>query len=606
MIESPNKSVLLKALIDARAVHVLFQPIVDLNDGLVIAYEALCRPAPDMGFKGADEMFETAGHCGQLWELEQLARNCAMEAACNWPRDVRLFLNTSPEVFGDERFAGVIETLAGKAGLSTERIVLEITERAESQFDDRLLKHANLAKELGYSVAVDDAGAGTSGLNRMMQLRPQWVKLDRGLVSGIDKDPFKQNLVRFFIHFARMSGVSVVAEGIEHGEELATLIGLGVRFGQGYYLAKPGDRATTLDPMNCSDIRERWACVEAAVPPEPREMPMIRLTRTVLSVDGTRHQVAELAAMLANHPEHAGIVVTEGRRLMGWADRESVINSSFGTSAVSSIIAVMRPAVCALTPDSTVQDALQLVCTREDHDLSQPLIIATGSEIVGVVPMRDLLRAAATESRPSSGARAAITGLPARVGADQHLEEMIARGKDAALRLSSKYHSDCAFVDIRRFADYNGVFGYEMGDRLIRSLSDELNTHVVRGHSDVFIAHLGDDRFIVTARAGLLEPRLNALIQSFDRLAPTLTDADVIDHISPSTPRANVSGLKMGLRVLLMPSVFDSVDHARDIYRTEQQLRQKSRNQEKLMAAGQSVFITDRRHTGAWADKLSA
>lgn len=606
MIESPNKSLLLKALIDAKALLVFFQPIVDLNDGLVIAYEALCRPAADTGFKGADEMFETAGQCGQLWELEELARGCALEAACNWPRDVRLFLNTSPEVFGDERFASVLDTLAGKAGLSTDRVVLEITERAESQFGDRLLKHVNQAKELGYSVAVDDAGAGTSGLNRMMQIRPHWVKLDRGLVSGIDKDPFKQNLVRFFIHFARMSSVSVVAEGIEHGEELATLIGLGVRFGQGYYLARPGNRETTLDPMNASDIRERWAAVEAAVPPEPREMPMIRLTRTVLSIDGTRHQVAELAATLANHPEHAGIVVTEGRRLIGWADRESVINASFGTVAMSSILAVTRPAVCALTPESTVQDALQLVCTREDHDLSQPLIIANGSEIVGVVPMRDLLRAAAAESRPSNGARAAITGLPARVGADQHLEEMIARGKDAALRLSSKYHSDCAFIDIRKFADYNGVFGYEMGDRLIRSLSDELNTHVVRGHSEVFIAHLGDDRFIVTARGGMLEPRLNALIQAFDRLAPAITDADVIDHFSPRVTKADVSGLKMGLRVLLMPNIFDTVEHSRDIYRIEQQLRQKSRNQEKLMTAGQSAFITDRRHTGAWADKLSA
>lgn len=606
MTALPNKSVLLKALIDARAVCALFQPIVDLNDGLVVAYEALCRPMPNIGFKGADDMFETAGHCEMLWDLEEVARERAIEAAANWPRDVRLFLNVSPEVFSDERFPAILEQLAAKAGIAADRIVLEITERAESHFGSRLISNVAAARQLGFSIAVDDAGAGTSGLNRMMQIRPQWVKLDRALVSGIDKDPFKQNLVRFFIHFARMSGVSIVAEGIEHGEELATLIGLGVRFGQGYYLAKPGDRASTVDPMVTAEIRERWAAVDAHVPPEPREMPMIRLTRPIMSVDGSRHQIAELAATLANHPEHTGIVVTEGRRLVGWADREAVINASFGADALSPITAVTRPTVCALTPDATVQDALQLVCTREDHDLSQPLIIASGSNIHGVVPMRDLLRAAATDVRPSSSVRAAITGLPARVSADQHIEEMIARGKDAALRLSPKYHGDCAFVDIRRFADYNSVFGYEMGDRLIRSLSEELNTHVIRGNSDIFLSHLGDDRFLVTARSGLLEPRLNALIQAFERLSPSLTDADVIDHISPQPSPTGASGLKMGLRVLLMPNVFDNAEHVRDIYRSEQQLRQKSRNQEKLMSAGQSAFITDRRHSGAWADRLSA
>lgn len=610
MEEIPQKTILLQALISQRAIHALFQPIVDLNDGLVCAYEALCRPQRDLGFQGADDMFHTAETAGMSWELEKLARSVALEAAANWPRDIRLFLNTSPQVFGDPRFAGVIQgELRSVPGLSPDRIVLEITERSEHDFSDNLLKQVQLAKDAGFNIAVDDAGAGTSGLNRMMAIRPQWIKLDRELVSGIDKDNFKQNLVRFFVHFARMSGVQVIAEGIEHAEELATLIGLGVRFGQGYFLAKPADRTTTMDAGNITDIRERWASVEAAIPPEPREMPMIRLCRTVLTVDGSHETIADLAATLASHPNHAGIVITEGRRLIGWADRDSVINASFGAQALDPIIRMTRSAICALTPDSTVQDALRLVCTREDHDLSQPLIIAAGAEIIGVVPIRELLKAAATDSRPNSGVRATITGLPARVRADQHLEEMIARGQDVAMQASPMFHADAAFVDIRRFSDYNSVFGYEMGDRLIRSVGELINTHVVRNGSDVFVAHLGDDRFLLTARAGIVEDRLRKLVDAFERSAASLTDASIIDHLSqPRTTEhaAGGTGVKMGLRVLVLPGVFQRAEHPRDVYRVEQQLRQKSRNQEKTLRVGDSVLITDRRTGNSWADRMSA
>lgn len=611
MEETPQKTILLQALINQRAIHALFQPIVDLNDGLVCAYEALCRPQRDLGFQGADDMFHTAEAAGMSWELEKLARSVALEAAANWPRDIRLFLNTSPQVFGDPRFASVIEgELRSVPGLSTDRIVLEITERSEQEFSDNLLKQVQLAKDAGFNVAVDDAGAGTSGLNRMMAIRPQWIKLDRQLVSGIDKDNFKQNLVRFFIHFARMSGVQVIAEGIEHGEELAALIGLGVRYGQGYFLAKPADRATTMDAGTITDIRERWASVEAAIPPEPREMPMIRLCRTVLTVDGSHETIADLAATLASNPNHAGVVITEGRRLIGWADRESVINASFGPQSSAAIIQITRAAICALTPESTVQDALRLVCTREDHDLSQPLIIASGSEIIGVVPMRELLRAAATDSRPNSSVRAALTGLPARVRADQHLEEMIARGRDVAMQASPKFHADAAFVDIRRFSDYNSVFGYEMGDRLIRAIGDMINTHVARNSGDVFLAHLGDDRFVITARAGILEDRLRELVSIFDRSAPGLTDASVIDHLAQGAGNANRfesgNGVKMGLRVLVLPGVFQRAEHPRDVYRVEQQLRQKSRNQERSLPVGESILICDRRNGQAWAERMSA
>jgi EAL domain-containing protein (putative c-di-GMP-specific phosphodiesterase class I)/GGDEF domain-containing protein len=601
---------LIEQVIARRAVRVVFQPIVDLNDGMVVAYEALCRPQADTGLKNADEMFHGAEECGLLWELERITRAESMAAAANWPRDVRLFLNSSPVVFADERFSTALRAdLDATPELSPDRVVLEITERSEATLTGALTAQVEAAKRAGFQVAVDDAGAGTSGLNRMMTLRPQWIKLDRGLIQAIHNDSFKQNLVRFFVHFARMSGVGVIAEGIEEAEELGTLIGLGVRYGQGYYLGRPGERSQTMDPHFISEVRQRWADVDASVMPDPGELPMIRLARPAL-VRPAQTACSALSADLSGDEEAVGVVLTEGRRLAGWLDRETLVSPKAEGWHDRPAITMASPVVCAIGPDSKVAEALQLVCTREDHDLAQPLIVALGSEVMGVVRLRDLLRAAATESRGGSSVRAALTGLPARVRADQQIEQMICRATDPVLRLSRDYHADAAFIDIRRFADYNGVFGYEMGDRLIRALGDQVHQILVHNPHDVFLAHLGDDRFFITAREGLLASRVHGLMRAFENLTPTLLDRGLIERFGSRpgarTPADSGPVLRMGLRVLLMPGVFEHVAHPRDVYRLEQQLRQRARSQEQQLGAGQSLLITERRGYLGAAERQAA
>ncbi|MCH7848750.1 MAG: EAL domain-containing protein [Planctomycetes bacterium] len=129
-----------------------------------------------------------------------VCRRVTFAAAAEWPNDALLFLNCSPPVFGGATFLDLIaDDLKRVDGLDSRRIVLEITERADhGEFDNLDLRSLEL-RELGYQIALDDVGAGTSGLNRIMSLRPNWLKLDIELISGIDVDPFKQNLIRIAI-----------------------------------------------------------------------------------------------------------------------------------------------------------------------------------------------------------------------------------------------------------------------------------------------------------------------------------------------------------------------------------------------------------------------
>ena len=164
-------------------------------------------------------------------------------------------------------------------------MVLEITELSDEQDFPGLAEQVKRLRDMGFDAAIDDAGAGASGLNRIMIIRPTWIKLDREFVRGIDTDRYKQNLVRFFVHFARLSGVSVIAEGIEHKSELAMVIDLGVRYAQGYYLGHPGPREQTTDPRFVSSVRGRWAEVDAEAAPANDSATLAKLCRPVLTLE---------------------------------------------------------------------------------------------------------------------------------------------------------------------------------------------------------------------------------------------------------------------------------------------------------------------------------
>jgi EAL domain-containing protein (putative c-di-GMP-specific phosphodiesterase class I) len=121
---------------------------------------------------------------------------------------------------------------------ATRPIVLEITER-EAIEDYRALRKAMAGLGAGVDWAVDDAGAGYASLRHIIEIRPGYVKLDRGLVSGIGADPIRQALVAGMLHFGASIGLKIIAEGVETDAERRTLSALGVEFGQGYLLGRP-------------------------------------------------------------------------------------------------------------------------------------------------------------------------------------------------------------------------------------------------------------------------------------------------------------------------------------------------------------------------------
>ncbi len=211
-----------------------YQPIVD-HQGRIYAYEALLRPLGE-DFAHVGEVFQTAERAGRVIDLERAIRELAVAPLGLLEESQKIFINLHPlALYDTSLLSGQEEWLTRCAN----RIVFEITEVAEITDFDRARENIAVLRQLGFTIAVDDLGAGYSGLNNLATLAPNYVKLDMVMVRGLDSNPRLGRLIQHIIEYADHEKMHVIAEGVETREEYEAVRDLGVHFVQGYYFAKP-------------------------------------------------------------------------------------------------------------------------------------------------------------------------------------------------------------------------------------------------------------------------------------------------------------------------------------------------------------------------------
>jgi EAL domain-containing protein (putative c-di-GMP-specific phosphodiesterase class I) len=211
---------------------IVYQPIFDLADMRVCGWECLSRFNLEPG-RTPDVWFQEAAEVGMGMELECHAIRAALAGLAVFPSQMYLAINCSPQLVLSRRLDGLL------AGYPGERIVLEITEHAVVE-DYRLLQLAlEGPRQRGMKVAIDDAGAGYASMRHILQLRPDMIKLDISLTQGIDLDPQRRAMASALVAFARETGSTIVAEGVETVHELDMLKRLGADKVQGFLLGHP-------------------------------------------------------------------------------------------------------------------------------------------------------------------------------------------------------------------------------------------------------------------------------------------------------------------------------------------------------------------------------
>jgi EAL domain-containing protein (putative c-di-GMP-specific phosphodiesterase class I) len=238
----------IRRLIESRNAWCAYQPIVDVKTQRVFAYESLAR-TNSSEFEGPLAMFAAAVAEGVTGELGRMLRAMSLEGCASHP----LFLNIHPAELNERWVVQPDDPVFQH----TEDVYLEITEAVP-------LSHFRLCKDMlaevrgrGVHLVVDDLGAGYSNLKYIADLHPRVVKLDRGLVAGLTRDSRLFKLVAGIVRLCSELDSRVVAEGIETEEELDCVIAAGVRYVQGYLLARPAYPPPPVHwPANVATVQE--------------------------------------------------------------------------------------------------------------------------------------------------------------------------------------------------------------------------------------------------------------------------------------------------------------------------------------------------------------
>jgi len=294
---------------------IVFQPIMDLASGIVTGYEALSR-FPSLDGTPPDLVFAEAHRAGAGHDLETLALARAIEAGAARPANTVLSLNVSPSTLLTPQFVSVLpKDLSG--------MQIEITEHEKIFDKDPVLSVLRMLRRRGATIAVDDLGEGYAGLQQLMTLEPDVLKLDRSLVTRAHEHPAKAALIEAISHYALRTGTRVCAEGVECLEELRLLADLDVGEAQGWVIGRP---AATFEQAG---KEARRACISA-------------LSMILEVGDPTEAGDPDLAGVLSR------IATTESldelARLMGW---------------VSALLGCAKTALSLCDPEMQTIEAVQ-------------------------------------------------------------------------------------------------------------------------------------------------------------------------------------------------------------------------------------------------------
>jgi len=237
---------LLETILDQR-IYSVYEPIVEVATRTVFGYEALARGPERSRFHSPAALFKAAEDYDLVFELDCACRESGLRGAMDFPSGTKLFLNIRPTTIHDPNFREdrLIETLE-KRRLAPCDVVFEISEQESIRSFGAFGERMDHYRRLGFQFALDDTGSGYAGLEELVEIEPDYIKIDRSMVSGVDQDPARQDVLAAVIQLAEKMGAQVIGEGLDRLEELEMLGRLGIRFGQGWLFGHP-------TPLRASD-----------------------------------------------------------------------------------------------------------------------------------------------------------------------------------------------------------------------------------------------------------------------------------------------------------------------------------------------------------------
>lgn len=495
----------LSAILAQRSIHSLFQPIICLSERRILGYEALSRGPSNSPLHSPLNLFAIARQAGRLSELEVLCRENACRRFSELGLEGKLFLNVSPESLLEPHYpSGRTLKMLEQVGLQPSRVVIELTEQTPTD-DFQLLSNAlHHYRDMGFSIALDDLGAGYSSLRLWSELRPNYVKIDRHFIDGIHQDPLKREFVGSILQIARASKAQVIAEGIELGEELTVLADMGVDLLQGYLLGRPQE----FPPREGLNLLPPAHGSALMINEEGSDLAALLIEQPAVALDTPTQQVLEAFRRQANLNSLA-VLDAQGHPC-GIVHRHSlsdVLLQPFGTDlfARKPISRLMNEDFLAVERSQSLQQVSRLLTSRARQRIEEDFIVTHGGRYQGLGRVIDVLKLITEQKIQQARYANPLTLLPGNVPIRQCLTRLLEQQRAAAV----------CYVDIDSFKPFNDIYGYARGDEVLLCLAQCLNDSVDPRRD--FVGHIGGDDFMLVLGSVDWRERLHQLIDDFLR-----------------------------------------------------------------------------------------
>ncbi|MFI8647773.1 bifunctional diguanylate cyclase/phosphodiesterase [Pseudomonas iridis] len=493
----------LSSILTQSGLHSLFQPIICLSERRILGYEALTRGPSNSPLHSPIALFAVARQAGRLSELEIACRQSACRRFNEQKLPGKLFLNVSPESLLEAAHQpGRTLQLLQDFGIPPSQVVIELTE--QTPIDDFQLLQTALHhyRAMGFSIALDDLGAGYSSLRLWSELRPDYVKIDRHFIDGIHQDALKREFVGSILQIAKASRAQVIAEGIELPEELAVLTEMGVDLVQGYLLGRPQEHpprdARALMPKHDSSavaLNDEGSDLSALLNEQPavgRDTP----TATVLEAFRRQANLNSLA-VLDEQGQPCGIV---HRHSLSDALLKPFATDLFARKPISRL---MNDDFLAVEMSQSLQQVSRLITSRARQRIEEDFIITLNGGYLGLGRVIDVLKLITELKIQQARYANPLTLLPGNVPIQQCLTRLLQQGRESVI----------CYVDIDSFKPFNDIYGYGRGDEVLLCLAQCLNERV--DPSRDFVGHIGGDDFLLVLGPEDWRKRLNQLLDDF-------------------------------------------------------------------------------------------
>lgn len=510
-------------IVENERITTVFQPIFDLQNGNIFAVEALSRITGTSIITNTETLFEEAQHFNLTYKLEKLCRREALISAHKQNIKYPITINVCPSILkSKEHEPGVTSHLVDELFDYRDKIILELTERHFIEDHKGFERTVEYYRRQGFKIAIDDLGAGYTGLKMLTHIEPYMVKIDRSLISNIDKSPKKRMLIEAFIPFCHKINAFVVAEGIENEKELDLLISLKVDFGQGFYLAKPHPTVPPLSEPAASRIVKLqqtpelgWLnkdinnCVESLV--------------QIVEPASQGQRVADIVERFKKDVTLTCIPVVENHVPIGIIHKNRLffkLGQRFGYDLFSKkLIADLMEQSTVFETGTPLEDVSREVVRREETNIYDAIIVTYNESYLGIVKIHHILERI-TEQKINMATQAnPLSNLP---GNNQIKEEILSR-------LNRNHMFSVLYFDLDNFKPFNDNFGFEQGDKVIRFVGNLLKEVITNWDIKSFIGHIGGDDFVAVCKPNQVEDLCKLILTQFDKTIVEFHDSESVE-----------------------------------------------------------------------------